>query len=76
MFMILSYYFQCIVVYFVNACVGQYYRYAMSYYVVGLSLVDEPPLLDVLRHAMMNEGWVTSLKVVSKCVGLQKLKTT
>ena len=32
--------------------------------------VDEPPLVDVLSHAMMNEGWVTSLKVVSKCVGL------
>ena len=42
----------------------------MSYYVVGLLLVDEPPLVDVLSHAMMNEGWVTSLKVVSKCVGL------
>jgi len=37
-------------------------------------LVDEPPLVDVLSHAMMNEGWVTSLKVVSKCVGLRKLK--
>ena len=39
-------------------------------------LVDEPPLVDVLSHAMMNEGWGTSLKVVSKCVGLRKLKTT
>ena len=37
-------------------------------------LVDEPPLVDVLSHAMMNEGWVTSLKVVSKCVGLRKVK--
>ena len=37
-------------------------------------LVDEPPLVDVLSHAMMNEGWVTSLKVVSKRDGLRKLK--
>src|SRR3954469_17287614 len=36
--------------------------------------VDEPPLVDVLSHAMMNEGWVISLKVISKCVGLRKLK--
>jgi hypothetical protein len=34
-------------------------------------LVDEPPLVDVLSHAIVNEGWVTSLKVVSKSVGLQ-----
>ena len=38
LFMISSYYFLCIVVYFVDACVGYYYRYAMTYYVVGLSL--------------------------------------
>ena len=37
-------------------------------------LVDEPPLVDVLSHAMMNESWDTSLRVVSKCVGLRKLK--
>src|SRR3954451_12787207 len=37
-------------------------------------LVDEPPLVDVLSHAMMYEVWVTSLKVVSKSVGLRKLK--
>ena len=33
-------------------------------------LVDEPPLVDVLSHAMMNEGWVTSLRLVSKSIGL------
>ena len=27
-------------------------------------LVDEPPLVDVLSHAMLNEGWVTSLILV------------
>jgi hypothetical protein len=26
--------------------------------------VDEPPLVDVLSHALLNEGWVTSMILV------------
>ena len=33
-------------------------------------LVDEPPLVDVLSHSMLDEGWVTLLRLVSKSIGL------
>jgi hypothetical protein len=39
-------------------------------------LVDEPPLVDVLSHAMLNEGWVTSLLLVFSKYWFVKIKTT
>ena len=39
-------------------------------------LVDEPPLVDVLSHAMLNEGWVISLILVFSKYWFVKTKTT
>ena len=39
-------------------------------------LVDEPPLVDVLSHAMLNEGWVTSLILVFSKYWFVKTKKT
>ena len=39
-------------------------------------LVDESPLVDVLSHAMLNEGWVTSLILVFSKYWFVKTKKT